>query len=202
MVLTRPDGNGGPGQNPPAPLPAVQPPMSHGSLASASVESSTPVAIRTGGSSTACYFTLALGGADLGPMAMANLSFEVGSLLLSARISAASEFALFMPAEGLAEYSFLMGKVWRNGVTRLYAATGIGVADITRRGAPRSTSSDAIVLFQEYDMLNDQTVNIPFQLGLSWHARIVGIGFALVGNFNRVRSDFGIAFTASLGKMH
>jgi hypothetical protein len=187
MVWTRPDGSGGPGQAPPAPSPA---------------ESSALVATKTGGPSTAGYFTLALGGADLGPMAMANLSFEVRSVLLSARISAASEFALFMPAEGLTEYSFLMGKVWRSGVTRLYAATGIGVADITSRGAPKSTSSDAIVLFQDYDMLNDQAVNIPFQLGLSWDARIAGFGFAVVGNLNRVRSDFGIVFTASLGKMH
>ena len=174
----------------------------HGGLAFAADESSTLVATRTGGSSTAGYLTLALGTADLGPMVMANLSFDVGSLLLSARISAASEFALFMPMEELTEYSLLVGKVWRSGLTRVYAGTGIGVADITRRGTPKSTSSDAIVLFQDYNMLNDQTVNIPFQLGVSWDARIAGIGFAIVGNFNRVRSDCGIVFTASLGKMH
>lgn len=196
MVRTRPDSSERPGQAPLASLTAVQAPMLHGSLAFASTESST------GGFSTAGYFTLALGTADLGPMAMANLSFEVGAWLLSAQTSAAREFALFMPAEGLAEYSLLVGKVWRNGLTRAYAATGIGVADITRRGSPKSTSSDAIVLFQDYDMLNDRAVNVPFQLGLSWDARVGGIGFAVIGNFNHVRSDFGIVFTASLGKMH
>jgi len=163
---------------------------------------STPIATGTGGSSPNGYFTLGLGGTNFSYLTLANLSFDLRSLLISARASAAFGLEFFAPPEKqLNDYSFLIGKVWRGESARAYLSAGIGVADITRRGSA-TCSGDAFLASCSYEMVQNRTVNIPLQVGFSWDSSLAGIGLALVGNLNQDLPSYGSVLTVSLGKLH
>jgi hypothetical protein len=168
----------------------------------ASDRSSTPIATGSGGSSPNGYFTLGLGGTNFSYLRLVNLSFDLRSLLISARASTAFGLELFGPPEKqLAEYSLLIGKVWRGESARAYLAAGVGVADITRRRGS-TCSSDAFLASCSYEMAENTTVNIPLQAGISWDASLAGIGLALVGNLNQDLPSYGAVLAVSLGKLH
>ena len=73
------------------------------------------------------------------------------------------------------------------------------LASITRRG---NEINPGETWFPSYEMLYDNVVNVPVQVGVSADCGFAGIGLALVGNVNSVLSDLGLVLTVSLGKMH
>ena len=164
-------------------------------------ESSTLSAAKGGGPYTNAYLSVGVGGAsNVGPMAMLTLSVDFASYLFLARGSSASDFAILSPPKSaIQDYSALVGKVWRSENTRAYAAVGLGLASITRRG---NEINPGETLFPSYEMLYDDVINVPVQVGVSADCGFAGIGLALVGNVNSVLSDLGLVLTVSLGKMH
>jgi len=135
----------------------------------------------------------------IGPMATLSLSVDVGSVLLMARASAASDLAILSPPKSaMQDYSGLIGLVGREGPVRGYIAAGLGLANITRRGNEVGGSDS----WPYYAELHDQVVNVPVQLGVSADLGSAGIGLALFGNVNSVLPDLGFALTISLGKLH
>jgi hypothetical protein len=117
--------------------------LSGASHAFAAGESSTPVATLTGESSPKLYLSLGLGDTAIGPVAIANLSFETAHFLFQTRASRTTSFNLQGPPDAaMTDYSALVGAVVRGGPLRFHAAMGIGMGSTTRRGPQVSPDED------------------------------------------------------------
>lgn len=181
----------------------------NGAPAFAGGETSTPIGTEPDESSTKTYLTLGMGGSSVGIMAMASLSLESGSLLLSARASATFTLELAVPDTDsetrppkttVTDYSILVGKTWRRHATLLYAEAGPGLARIARRG-DRVFPGPGETFAPYYEMSSEKGLNLAFQAGAREDWSIVGVGLAIVGNVNSGESEVGLALTISLGKM-
>jgi hypothetical protein len=166
------------------------------SRALADGESSTPAAAGPGESSTHVYLSAGVGGSAIGPMALANLSVERGHFLFQARAGRTEDLQLFAPPRAaITDYSGLLGAVVRRGSGRVYVAAGLGLGCTSRRGK-RIPTGDAFVWFDSYEpSRNDNILNVPLQLGMSFDGHYHGIGLDFVANVNREVSTYGVALT-------
>jgi hypothetical protein len=57
------------------------------------------------------------------------------------------------------------------------------------------------ISYVDYDVRDDNVVNVPLQLGVSADRKLAGLGLDIVANLNEAVPDFGVVLTVSLGKM-
>lgn len=164
-------------------------------------QSSPPGAGESGEYSTRAYLTLAPGLSTVGLMGLAGVTVEAWSYQLSGRASLAEEFSLGVsPGEEFKEYALLAGKVWRQGVRSIHVGAGIASTDTIRRGK-YLRDSDGMYGGKEYEKLRGHSLGVPMEIGVSWDARRIGGGVALVGNLNSDLNLIGIVGTLRLGKL-
>jgi hypothetical protein len=157
------------------------------------------------------YLTAGLGVGSLGLVAMGSANVEIGSLLLSARVSAMSEIfgpGLSTPQE-MTAYSLLAGYAIHRGSFGFYTAAGLGLANSLQRGKLLSSGSTASTGdgvfgsfdFPEYEMSRSLSVNVPLQVSGTVDLLVVGLGLAVVADLNPGLSSVGIVLTGRLGKL-
>ena len=91
----------------------------------------SPVEVTEAARPVRAYLTAGLGGGSIGLAVMGSANVEIGSLLLSARVSATSE--LFGPglstAQEMTAYLLLAGYAIYRGAFGFYTAAGLGLAN-------------------------------------------------------------------------
>jgi hypothetical protein len=152
------------------------------------------------------YLTLASGVApDLGVAGMAELTVGGEHLQVSGRVGGATGISIFgPPPTSVGELGVLVGYGQSLGLAHFYAATGMGMVSVDRRGReiPASNSGDDWGWHTvEYERVKENTFNIPIQVGVDFGRRIAAGGLVLVANLNPSASYVGLLLTVSLGKM-
>ncbi len=150
--------------------------------------------------SPSVYLTLAGGFGSIGLVGLVGLTFEVGPVQFGVRASTTSALSILGPPSLQLDedVSLLAGIFRREGATRFYLSSGVGVATITRRH-PKPDQDDTWSI--QYDGTDEDVVSIPFQAGVIWDAHFVGIGLAVFANVNSKVKDGGIVLTLHAGKM-
>lgn len=148
------------------------------------------------------YLTLASGVApNVGLTGVAEVTAGGEHLQVTGRIGGASGISILGPPPTSAgELGLLVGYGESLGYAHFYAAAGMGMVMVDRRGReiPYFGSGWHTV---EYERVQETTFNIPIQVGVDFGRRVAACGFAIAANLNSSMSYVGLLFTVSLGKM-
>lgn len=134
----------------------------------------------------------------LGALFHIGVGTPIGDVVL--RGAGTSDLAIFVfqAPESSGDLAILYGRSagGRHGWVR--GAVGIGVADSVRRGMV----VDCALLFCKYDMIEDRSVGLAFQLDGVWaFSSPFGIGIGAFANINSARSFGGGVVSLHFGRL-
>jgi hypothetical protein len=150
------------------------------------------------------YLTLASGVApDIGLAGMAGLTVGGEHLQVTGRIGMAGGISIMgPPATSVGELGLMVGYGQTLGLAHFYAAGGMGVISVDRRGREIPYDPyDGHWHTVEYERIKETTFNIPIQVGVDLGRRVASGGLALVASLNSSASYVGFLVTVNLGKL-
>lgn len=150
------------------------------------------------------YLTLASGVApDIGLAGMAGVTVGGEHLQVTGRVGGASGISIMgPPPTSVGEIGLMVGYGQSLGIAHFYAAAGMGVISVDRRGREIPYDPyDGHWHTVEYERVKETTFNIPMQVGVDLGRRVASGGLALVANLNSSASYVGFLVTVNLGKL-